>query len=61
MANPWKKRALEFNRKRAEADEAAADMQFVAERLSHLPPGQLKKLLNDEQLVAVLNKYGVTV
>ena len=56
--NPWKKRAFEFNRKRAEADEKAADMQKIAEKLSQLPPGQLKKILDDE-MIEILRKYGV--
>lgn len=59
MANPWKKRAFEFNRKRAEADEKAADMLIVAEHIAKLPYGQLKKLMDDE-LLAVFAKYGIT-
>ena len=60
MANPWKKRAFEFNRKRAEADEKAADMQRIADKLSKLPPGQLKRILDDEA-IAILGKYGVMI
>ena len=60
MANPWKKRAFEFNRKRAETDEKAADMQRVAEKLAQLPPGQLKKILDDE-MIDILRKYGVEI
>lgn len=56
--NPWKKRAFEYNRKLAEEREAAADMQTVAEHLAKLPPGQLKKILDDDML-AILAKYGV--
>ncbi len=59
MANPWKKRAFEFNRKRAESDEKAADMLIVAEHIAKLPYGQLKKLMDDE-LLAVFAKYGIT-
>lgn len=60
MANPWKKRAFEYNRKLAEEREAAADMQTIAEHLAQLPPGQLKRML-DEDVLAILAKYGVNV
>lgn len=57
MPNPWKDKVLAFNRRRAEADEKAADMQTIADALAKLPPGQLKKVLSDE-VMAVLAKYG---
>lgn len=57
MANPWKQKVLAFNKKRAEADEKAADMMTL---LSALPPGQVKQLLKDETCAAILNKYGIT-
>lgn len=60
MANPWKKRAFEYNRKLAEEREAAADMQTIAEHLAQLPPGQLKRML-DEDVLAILAKHGVNV
>lgn len=60
MANPWKKRAFEYNKKLAQKREAVADMQTVAEHLAQLPPGQLKKIL-DEDVLAILAKYGVSV
>ena len=60
MANPWKKRAFEYNKKLAQEREAAADMQTVAEHLAQLPPGQLKRML-DEDVLAILAKYGVNV
>lgn len=58
MSNPWKKRALEFNKRRAEESEAAADMKVIAEKISQLPPGQIKRIL-DEDTLAILRKYGV--
>ena len=58
--NPWKKRAFEFNRRRADADEKAADMQRVAEKLAQLPPGQLKHIMDDE-MIDILRKYGVEI
>lgn len=48
---------LAFNRKRAEEGEKATDMDIIVGRLLALPPGQLKKVLDDEAL-AVLAKYG---
>ena len=56
MANPWKEKALAFNRKRAEADEKAADLMVL---LSALPPGQVKQLLKDETCAAILKKHGI--
>jgi hypothetical protein len=35
-------------------------MQIIAGKLAQLPPGQLKKLL-DEETVAILAKYGVEI
>lgn len=57
MANPWKKKAYAYNRKRAEADEKAADLLTL---LDALPPGQRKQLLKDETCAKILEKYGVT-
>ena len=58
MGNPWKKRAFEFNRRRAEESDAVADMQAIAAKLAQLPPGQLKRILDEETLL-ILRKYGV--
>ena len=61
MANPWREKVLEYNRKRADEGRKATDMDIVISKLAQLPPGQLKKLLADEELCAVLRKYGVDV
>lgn len=61
MANPWKDKVLAFNKRRKEADSKSADMDVVIRKLGELPPGQLKKLLTDKELCAVLRKYGVDV
>ena len=58
MANPWKERVLAFNRRRKETDEKASDMEIIASKMAKLPPGQLKKLLDDE-VMAILQKYGI--
>lgn len=57
MPNPWKAKVLAYNRKRAEADEKAADLLTL---LDALPPGQVKQLLKNEACAAILNKYGIT-
>ena len=61
MANPWRDKVLAYNRKRADEGRKATDMDIVISKLGELPPGQLKKLLMDEELCAVLRKYGVDV
>lgn len=61
MANPWKDKVLAFNKRRAAEGQKSSDMDIVISKLSDLPPGQLKKLLSDEELCAVLRKYGLDV
>lgn len=56
MANPWKEKVIAFNRRRAQADEKAADLMTL---LGALPPGQVKNLMKDETCAAILEKYGV--
>lgn len=53
--NPWKNKALAFNRKRKEQDEKANDLMILLEAL---PPGQRKQLLKDATCAAILEKYG---
>lgn len=61
MANPWRDRVLAYNAQRKTEVAKAVDMDIVIRKLGELPPGQLKKLLTDEELCAVLRKYGVDV
>ena len=61
MANPWKEKVLAFNKRRAEEGDKASDMAIVISKLGKLPPGQMKKLFSDEELCAVLRKYGLDV
>ena len=44
----------------AEKKEKASDMDILISEIMKLPKGQLKKVLTDEVL-AVLEKYGVTL
>ena len=61
MANPWKAKVIAFNQRRKADGEKASDMDVVIRKLGELPTGQLKKLLNDEELCEVLRKYGMDV
>ena len=61
MANPWRDKVLAYNKRRADEGRKASDMDIVISKLGELPPGQLKKLLADEELCAVLRKYGLDV
>ncbi len=54
--NPWKERVLEYNRKRKEEGEKAADLMRLLEAL---PPGQRKQLMKDAACGAILKKYGI--
>lgn len=55
-----RQKIFEFNRRRAEDHEKAGDLLVIVHELGKLPPGQLKKVLTEE-VIAVLNKYGVEV
>ena len=55
---PWlRAKIIAFNKRRAEEGEKAADMDIIIGKLLALPPGQLKKIL-DEEALTVLEKYG---
>lgn len=55
MANPWKKKVLEYNKRRAAQSETAADFLML---LAAIPQGRMKQLLRDEACAAILKKYG---
>lgn len=61
MANPWMDKVLQYNKRRSAERRKATDIDIVISKLGELPPGQLKKLLMDEELYAVLRKYGLDV
>ena len=54
MPNPWKAKALAYNKERAADREKADDLMTL---LSALPPGQVKNLLKDKACAAILRKY----
>lgn len=53
-------KVIAYNKSVAEKKEKAADLDVVLASFSHLPPGQLKKVLTEE-VIAVCEKYGVTI
>ena len=54
--NAARKRVAEIR-----VDESkAGDLDVIVAAMAQLPPGQLKKVLTEE-IIAVLEKYGVTV
>lgn len=53
-------RIITFNKLAAERKEKAGDMDLIIAAFAKLPPGQLKKVLTDD-IIAVFEKYGVTV
>jgi hypothetical protein len=53
-----KDKILAYNRESAKQNEKSSDMDTLIAALGRLPWGQLKKLLTDD-VVAVLNKYGI--
>jgi hypothetical protein len=55
MRKELREQILDYNKR---ATEKARDMEYIANELKKLPPGQLKKVLNDN-LIAVFTKYGV--
>ncbi len=42
------------------AEDGEKDMRAIAAAIGKLPPGQLKKVLT-EDIIAILNKYGVVI
>lgn len=59
MKKELREKIIAYNRAAAERKDKASDMDVLISALSKLPYGQLKKLLTDE-VVAVLEKYGIT-
>ena len=51
---------IAYNKAVKEKSDKAADLDIIVSQIMKLPPGQLKKVLTDEVL-AVLEKYGVTL
>lgn len=60
MKPKLKTKILAYNKSVNEKGEKASDLDAIVAALSKLPPGQLKKVLTDD-VIAVLNKYGVEI
>lgn len=58
MANQWKERVVAYNRAVAKQSEKASDMDVLIAAILTLPPGQIKKIINNDDVVRVLRKYG---
>lgn len=59
MKPEMRAKIIAYNKAQAERKEKADDLEIIVAAMAKLPWGQLKKLLTDE-VVAVLEKYGVT-
>lgn len=60
MKKEMRARIIAFNKAAAERKDKATDLDIIMAAFAKLPPGQLKKVLTDD-LIAVLNKYGVAI
>lgn len=58
MKKELREQILAYNKTVKEKAEKASDLDVIVAALAKLPPGQLKKVLNDDVL-AVLKKYGI--
>lgn len=59
MKKELREKIVAYNRSVKEKGEKASDLDIIVAELMKLPPGQLKKVLTEE-VIAVLNKYGIT-
>ena len=60
MSPELKAEIIAYNKTVAERAEKAADLDIIISSVLKLAPGQVKKFLTDENVLAVLEKYGVT-
>lgn len=56
----WTKAAKAVKEELDRREARASDMDIILAKIAQLPPGQLKKLL-DEEFLAVLAKYGIVL
>jgi len=59
MKPELREKILAYNKAQAERREKAEDMDIILAAMAKLPWGQLKKLLTEE-VIAVLEKYGLS-
>ena len=60
MKPELKTKILAYNKMVAAVKDKASDMDIIIAAFGKLPPGQLRKVLTDD-VVAVLEKYGITL
>jgi hypothetical protein len=60
MKPELKAKILAYNKSVKEKGDKASDLDVIVSALAKLPPGQLKKVLT-EDVIAVLNKYGIDI
>jgi hypothetical protein len=60
MKKELREKIIAYNKEVKAKAEKASDMDVMISALAKLPPGQLKKVLTDE-VIAILEKYGVTI
>lgn len=60
MRKELRERIIAFNRAAAQRKDKASDLDIIVRAFAKLPFGQLKKVLTDD-VIAVLNKYGVEI
>lgn len=60
MKPELREKIIAYNKAVAEKGEKASDLDVIVSAMAKLPSGQLKKLLTDD-VISVLEKYGVTL
>ncbi len=60
MKDEVKKKILAYNKSIKKRGEKASDLDAIVQGFAKLPPGQLKKVLS-EDVITVLNKYGIEI
>lgn len=61
MKPELKAKIIEYNKRVKAKEEKASDCDILIGALLKVPYGQLKKLVSDEKVVAVLKKYGYEI
>lgn len=60
MKPELREKIIAYNKSVAERAEKANDLDILVAEIMKLPPGQLKKVLSEE-VIAVLQKYGIVL
>ena len=61
MSPDLRAKILAYKKAVAERAEKAADLDIIISAVLKLAPGQVKKFLSEESVLAVLKKYGVNI